>query len=138
MLRNIANRFDIWVALPSVGMSGGILVGCDSSQFLLEQAMISSFSVTLMLKNRVDNTQWTFTSVYGHVYSSLKAQFCDELRQIKNVSHDAWLIYGDFNVIHFSNEKSGPNFQARASSRFNAFLDDLNLIEYELPHGKFT
>jgi exonuclease III len=82
MLGSIANRFDIWVTLPSVGMSGGILVGCDSSQFLLEQAMIGSFSVTLMLKNRVDNTQWTFTSVYGPVDSSLKVQFWEELRLV--------------------------------------------------------
>jgi hypothetical protein len=134
MLRNIANRFVIWVTLPSVGLSSGIFVGCDSSRFLLEHAMIGSFLVTLMLKNRVDNTQWTFTSVYGPVDSSLKVQFWDELRQIMTVNYDVWLICGDFNAIRFSNEKYGPNFHTRASARFNAFLDNLNLIEYELPH----
>jgi hypothetical protein len=60
---------------PSVGLSDDILVGCDSSQFILEHAMVGSFSVILMLKNKVDNVQWTFTSVYGPVDSNLKVQF---------------------------------------------------------------
>jgi hypothetical protein len=70
------------------------------------------------------------------VDSSLKVQFWEELRQIKTGCHEAWLICGDFNAIRFSHEKSGPNFHARASARFNIFLDDLNLIEYDLPHKK--
>jgi hypothetical protein len=36
MLKNISSRFDVWVTLPSIGALGGIIVGCDSSQFILE------------------------------------------------------------------------------------------------------
>jgi hypothetical protein len=54
ILRSISNRFDIWVTLSAVGLSGGIIVGCDSSQFILENTIVGSFSITLMLKNMVD------------------------------------------------------------------------------------
>ena len=31
ILRTISTRFDVWYWVPSVGRSGGILFGCDSS-----------------------------------------------------------------------------------------------------------
>jgi exonuclease III len=74
-LRSMSNRFDIWVTLPAKGLSGGIIVGCDSSQFILENTLVGLFSVTLMFKNRVDDTNCAFTSVYGPVDISLKGQF---------------------------------------------------------------
>jgi endonuclease/exonuclease/phosphatase family metal-dependent hydrolase len=53
----------------------------------------------------------------------LKDQFWEKLRSISAVRDAAWLLCGDFNDIRFKYEKSGPNFQTRASARFNAFLD---------------
>jgi hypothetical protein len=91
-----------------------------------------------MIKNRLDNVNWTFTTVYGPVDNSVKEQFWQELRDIKSISYEAWLICGDFNAIRFRNEKSGSSFNVRASSTFNKFLDDFNLIEYELFSRKFT
>jgi hypothetical protein len=91
-----------------------------------------------MLKNKVDNVQWTFISVYGPVDNNLKLNFWEELRHISLICYEAWLLCGDFNAIRFRSEKSGTNFHARVSARFNSFLDDLNLIEYELSHMKFT
>jgi hypothetical protein len=41
-------------------------------------------------------------------------------------------------AIRFKHEKSGSNFHSRVSTRFNIFLDDYNLIEYELTRRKFT
>jgi hypothetical protein len=75
---------------------GVISVGCDSSKLILEQARVSNFSVCLMLKNKIDNHNWTFTYVYGHVDNSLKVQFLDELSQIRKFSYEVWLICGDF------------------------------------------
>jgi hypothetical protein len=76
--------------------------------------------------------------LYGPVDASLKGQFWEELRNISTVRYVAWLLYGDFNVIRFKHKKSGLNFQNRVSARFNAFLDDYALIEYELSNRRFT
>jgi hypothetical protein len=61
----------------------------------------------------------------------------EELRYISTVRYDVWLICGDFNAIRFKHEKSEPNFHSRARARFNVFLDDYNLIEYELANRRF-
>jgi hypothetical protein len=53
-------------------------------------------------------------------------------------SYAFWLLCGDFNVIRFKHEKSSYNFQNKANAFFNAFLDDYNLIEYELSSRRFT
>jgi hypothetical protein len=124
--------------LLAIGLSGGIIIGCDGSQFILENTIVSAFSVTLMLKNRVDDAKWTFTYVYDPVNASLKGQFWEELRNINTVRYTTWLLCENFNAIRFKHEKSDHNFQSRASARFNAFLDDYNLIEYELSNRKFT
>jgi exonuclease III len=138
MLKVVSSKLNVWIQLPSVGLSGGIVVGCDSAKFMIERSILGKFSVTLMIKNRFDNVNWTFTTVYGPVDTSVKEQFWQELRDIKAISYAAWLICGDFNAIRFRNEKSGPRFNVRASSTFNKFLDDYNLIEYELFSRKFT
>jgi hypothetical protein len=75
--------------LLAIGLSGGIIIGCDSSQFILENTIVSAFSVTLMLKNRVDDAKWTFTYVYDPVNASLKGQFWEELRNINTVRYTA-------------------------------------------------
>jgi hypothetical protein len=115
--------------LRTVGLSGGVLVGCDSSKFIIEQYFIGTFSITLMLKNRTDNFKWTFTTFYGPIDSSLKDQFWTDLRQIYSYSYEVWLLCRDFNSIRFRNEKSGINFPVKASAQFNALLEVLNLIE---------
>jgi hypothetical protein len=91
-----------------------------------------------MLKNRSDNFQWTFIIVYGHIDHSLKDQFWTEIRQIYSYSYEAWILCGDFNSIIFRNKKPGRNFSIKANAQFNALLEDLNLIEYELPSRIYT
>jgi hypothetical protein len=48
------------------------------------------------------------------------------------------LICDDFNALRFRYKKTGLIFKARACVRFNSFVDDFNLVEYELSHRKFT
>jgi hypothetical protein len=59
-----------------------------------------------MLKNRVDNVQWTFTSVYGPIDNNLKVYFWEELRHISSICHAVWLLCGDFNAIRFRSKKN--------------------------------
>ena len=119
----------MWVELPAVGLSGGIIVGCDSSKFIVEKHQVHQFSVTLFIKNRIDAVQWCLTVVYGPVNNSLKAQFWEELHQIGTNCYDAWLICGDFNTIRYRHEKTGTNFHMRASKRFNTFIENFSLFE---------
>jgi hypothetical protein len=76
--------------------------------------------------------------VYGPVYNGLKKEFWEELRFIGTIKYDAWLVCGDFNAIGFRHEKSDSKFHVKTSKRFNSFLEDLYLLEYELVSRKYT
>jgi hypothetical protein len=75
MLKTVTNKFNKWFLLPARGLSGGFLIGCNNSYFIIEQTLIGIFFITLMIKDRLDGNCWIFTTVYGPVNSSLKAQF---------------------------------------------------------------
>jgi hypothetical protein len=93
-----------------MGLSGSILFGCDTSKYQIDKIIVRQFSLIIFIINRVDSFSWCFTIVYGPVDASLKGAFWDELNLIGSVALEAWVICGDFNVIRFRHEKSGPNF----------------------------
>jgi exonuclease III len=47
MLKGISTKFDSWHELPAVGLSGGILVGFDSSKLIIDRVDILSYSLTI-------------------------------------------------------------------------------------------
>jgi hypothetical protein len=55
MLRGINAQFDFWLELPAVGLSRGILFGCDSAKFHIDKTIVRQFSLTAFLTNRIDN-----------------------------------------------------------------------------------
>jgi hypothetical protein len=67
-----------------VGISGGILFGCDTAKFHIDKTIVRQFSLTVFLTNRVDNFSWYCTIVYGSVDNSLKGDFWEELTLLGN------------------------------------------------------
>jgi hypothetical protein len=55
MLKGISHHFDVWLELPTLGLSGGILVDCDGSKVIVDKSEILNFSITIFFTNRVDN-----------------------------------------------------------------------------------
>ena len=96
LLSSISSVYDNWIQLPANGKSGGILIGCDGSKFLIENQVINRFSITIFVKNRIDNQRWCLTVVYAPINMSLKKLCWEELEQIGALCYDAWLICGDF------------------------------------------
>ena len=54
-LNNISSRLDIWIWLPSIGRSGGILFGADSNKVQVLQHSLHHFSLNIVLENKVDH-----------------------------------------------------------------------------------
>lgn len=74
-LQEISYRTDKWIWLPSLGRSGGILVGWDSNKIKEISHSIHRFCVNLTLENKLDNVSWQFIVVYGLVLRQYKAKF---------------------------------------------------------------
>jgi hypothetical protein len=70
------------VRLPTVGLFGGILFGCDTAKIHIDKTIVRQFSLTIFITNRVDNFFWCCTIVYGPIDNSLKGAFWDELNLI--------------------------------------------------------
>ena len=56
-LMSISVKLDSWFWVPSVGRSGGILFGCDSNLVTVVTVAKRQFSISVILKNRVDNIE---------------------------------------------------------------------------------
>lgn len=103
-LNSISTRLDLWVWKPSVGRSGGILVGADSNKIVIIQSSIHRFCISLIIENRIDNKQWQLIVVYAPVLRSLKSLFWEELNSIRDDTYELAVISGDFNAIRHRNE----------------------------------
>lgn len=62
-LRTISTKFDIWHWVPSIGRSGGILFGSDSSKFRYISHSLHRFALDVHLEHKIDNQIWQVTVV---------------------------------------------------------------------------
>lgn len=138
ILRSLSTKIDTWVYLPSVGKSGGILFGVDSSKIDIISHSLHKFCLDIHLVNKIDQTEWQYTVVYGPVIRQLKKELWHELDTIRQGIHKYWVISGDFNVIRSRHEKSGANFDVKISKLFNHFINKYALVEHKLHTRKYT
>lgn len=138
ILRSLSHKLDIWIYLPSIGKSGGILFGGDSSKVEILSHSEHKYCVDIHLLNKLDQTEWQYTIVYGPVLRNLKQELWKELEQVRLGNTKPWILSGDFNVIRTSNEKSGTNFDVKISKMFNHSIHRHNLVEHKLLTRKYT
>lgn len=95
-----------YIFLASEGVSGGIMVMWKEGVLVLEDYLSGAFSVSIKFKNVTDDFSWVFTSVYGASDSGHYRQFWQELKDIRLLFDEPWLIGGDFNAILHPDEKN--------------------------------
>jgi hypothetical protein len=136
----LGHRFeDNFVFKPAVGSRGGILIAC-SCYFSLSLLVNvpGNFSLSATVTDRSDNNVWSITGVYGPQEDADKYLFAQELRSIKPLVSDKWLLLGDFNLIKKAEDKSNNNLNLRLMGCFKAAIDDLELREFQLHSRRFT
>jgi hypothetical protein len=78
-------------------------VGCSQDFYSLSEVDIHQFLVTVTITRRVDNEKWTLTIVYGPQTEAEKLTLMDEIRLLKQITHERWLLLGGFNIIYRAN-----------------------------------
>lgn len=78
------------------------------------------------------------TGVYDPCRPQNKAEFWNELLQIRIQWGGPWLIGGNFNVIRFIHEKSRPNVITRSMRDFNDMINQCDLRDSPLLRAKYT
>ena len=101
-------RFD-WFWIPSVGLSGGQLMGCnkDVCEVILWEG--GTFYIAATIRHRVSQASWVIASVYGPADHARSAIFLDEITAMvgaKQSSNLPVVVGGDFNLIRSGRTKA--------------------------------
>jgi hypothetical protein len=92
----------IWNWLPTVGTTGGILVGVKEDSFEVISWEIFKYCVLVIIRDRKNHSVWRFVSIYGSSYDEFKLEFINELHNVLACWDGPTLIGGDFNLIRES------------------------------------
>lgn len=126
------------ITLPFVGTAGGILLAASERFFRLYNQHQTANTVSATILMLADNTEWSITGVYGPQSDNDKIQFMQELTDLKQVMHPAWLLLGDFNLIYRVQDKNNGRVNLALLNRFKATIDNLLLAPINLRGKRFT
>lgn len=65
--------------------------------------------------------------VYGPQGVQAKIRFLEELRSVRQVCADMWMISCDFNIIYRADDKNNGRLHRRMMGRFRRLINDLAL-----------
>jgi len=124
--------------LPAQGTRGGVLVAVDDDYYSITHAEHREHTVSVYVVSTQSLVSWWLTVVYGPQGDTEKIESMRELRDIKHVVSDNWLLIGDFNLILQAEDKSNDNLNRRLMGEFRSTLNHLEVKELNLKGRKFT
>lgn len=108
-LRSFAGSYyDRCQYLKSDGASGGIVTCWNARDFSCSEVLVQNFSLSVRLTHNVSNCSF-LTNVYGPPTWEGKADFYDELSELKKVCNGRWIMCGDFNLTRNQDERRGQS-----------------------------
>jgi hypothetical protein len=116
-----------FAVLPADGTKGGVLLACSQQFYTISQIHVRQFSITVQIKRRIDNEEWSMTGVYDPQLEGDKMQFLQELRDIRPTAHERWVLLGDFNPIYRMSDKGNNNVNRRLLNQFGQVLEVLEM-----------
>lgn len=127
-----------FIFLPTEGTRGGALIAVDKDYYTITHSEHRQHTVTVCVASSQCATSWWITVVYGPQGDHEKIEFLRELRDVKAVVGDQWLVIGDFNLILQAEDKSNDNLNQRLMGEFRSTINFLELKELSLRGRKFT
>jgi hypothetical protein len=116
-----------WHSIPTLGHSGGILVGVNEDTFEAIAWYEGRFFLRVEVLQLSNNMTWAFFVVYGPADHRLSDEFLGELLATVNACHLPLAVGGDFNLIRGSEDKTNDNINWTRVYSFNDCNSDLAL-----------
>ena len=133
-------RFD-WHWVPSVGHSGGILLGCNKDVCDVLHWDVGVFLLSATIKHRVSGLSWVVVCVYGPADHSRSPAFLLELTNLVGAKRDINLpvvVGGDFNLIRSGADKNNAHIDWTRVSLFNNAIAAAALREAARTGARYT
>ncbi len=124
--------------LDAVGTRGGLLTAWNPSLFDCVSESAGVFSLSTVLKRRVDGITLTISNVYGPTFTTRKEAFLQELRDLSSRVVGVWALLGDFNILLSFRDKNGPPSHVADILAFRHVINDLDLIDLPITNQAFT
>jgi hypothetical protein len=119
----------LWKSTPTVGHSGGMLMGVNKDTFEVVDWSSGSFYIRADVRQLDNSTLWTFFVVYGPADHRRTLEFLAELSAAISACTLPLVVGGDFNLIRGSEDKNNANINWPRVHRFNECITNLALRE---------
>lgn len=124
--------------VDAIGFSGGIWVYWRPEEVTVEPIIKHNQHITINI-TRVGATPWYFTAVYASPDPSKRQELWKELQEFATTHNIPWMIAGDFNDTRFPSERNKSCTETdRRSTRFNDWVNDMDLLEVEFTGAAHT
>jgi len=106
-------KFDQFIFSPSVGTSGGIIVGWNGSLFHGTVVEVHPFAITVCFSSRMDSNVWYLSTVYGPCLEPARSIFVNWFKNLDIQDDCNWILMGDFNFYRSleNRNRNEGNFQ---------------------------
>ncbi|KAK1303617.1 hypothetical protein QJS10_CPB11g00821 [Acorus calamus] len=132
------NRLSDYVAKPSVGMSGGIVVAWNASRWKKIDAQILNYSVSVILEDLNSHWRWVLSGVYGPNADAERESFWQELSGVKAGWNLPWCLMGDFNITRFIEDRNREGVITGHMARFSEWIAAEGLSDISLSNHCYT
>jgi exonuclease III len=99
-------RFSNFAFSPSIGASGGILIGWNESLFQGTIREINAFSVTVEFLFRLSVEGWILFAIYGPCHGPDRVVFIRWLSNLCISPGDNCMLIGDFNFFRSADDRN--------------------------------
>lgn len=113
-------------------------MGVKLDDFEVEQSIVSSFFIPVLVRNRLSNFRYWVLNIYGPAHHDLSEGFLQDIRDFCDEQSLPILMGEDFNLIRNNNETNQGQRDQRLMVLFNNFIGDLQLREIFVSGVKFT
>jgi hypothetical protein len=127
----VGRAFDSFFYHPAVCTRGGILLVWNFGVVALSNPHFSDNTITAHVGD-VAATGWWFIGVYGPQSDVDKCLFLCELKELRDLHPDPWVVVGDFNLIVDATDKKNAHLNRRMIGKFRKLLAEVEMKELYL------
>lgn len=129
-----------WFAVPSLGLSGGILCIWNTTSFCVSNCSVAMNGRILNIEGVLSryNLECMVSLVYAPNDGLLKKEVWDYLVSFTNNISKPWCLAGDFNETLSPSDRKGSSKISSSMLSFKMCVDSCGLIELPLNGKKFT
>lgn len=134
----IGTRLDQSLQILAHGSAGGVLMAWNSVMFTKIGQQIDNYCLSVDLANNLDDSIFRITGTYGPSTNSGKGAFFREIRAAQPPNDLPWLLFGDFNVTLWPQDRSSQGQHQYQSARFRTTINQLQLMDLRLQGRIYT